>query len=274
MKNLKCFKVFAIMLVISMIATVTLPLNHTIVAQAAAVKISDKNVLLEVGKSKTLKITGTKEKVTWTSSKKSVATVDKKGKVTTKKEGTTTITATVNKKKYTCEVTVFKAQKISTGDVSYVIPNDWTSTVMAEQENNAMILFYPSSTDMTKGFSNINLLIANTGTAKPDDKTAKAYFDSVVSKELLSEQLLASTGVETKVSDYKTGKYDSKLGTANKVSYGFTIEGIDVTQTIYIFYADNYLFQITVSNFGDDNSSLDLNTLSEYIMNSITVSEK
>lgn len=61
---------------------------------------------LTAGKSYTLKITGTTAK-SWTSSKKSVATVNSKGKVTAKKSGTATITCKgKNGKTYICRVTV------------------------------------------------------------------------------------------------------------------------------------------------------------------------
>lgn len=59
-----------------------------------------------VGKSTTLKLSGTNQKITWKSSNKSIATVSSKGKVTGKKAGNVTITATVLKKKYSCKVAV------------------------------------------------------------------------------------------------------------------------------------------------------------------------
>lgn len=70
--------------------------------------ISKKTLKLNVKDTYTLKMTGTKKSVKWTSNKKSVATVSSKGKVTAKKAGTATITATVGGKKYTCKVTVAK----------------------------------------------------------------------------------------------------------------------------------------------------------------------
>lgn len=178
MKKLKFMKIFAMMLVLSVVSTFVLPVNNAIVAQAATVKISDDSLLLQVGKSETLKVTGTKNKVTWTSSKKSVATVNKSGKVTAKKEGTATITATVNKKKYTCKVTVFKTQKVTSGKVKFLIPNDWT--VLRDNEDD-YLTFTQHSKDM-----NINMImmwIEETGIPKPDDKTAKVVFDSLASKE-------------------------------------------------------------------------------------------
>ncbi len=53
-----------------------------------------------------------KEKITWSSSNKKVATVSKSGKVTAKRAGKATITAkTSNGKKATCKITVKKATK-------------------------------------------------------------------------------------------------------------------------------------------------------------------
>lgn len=61
---------------------------------------------LEIGKTYTLKLTGATAKK-YTSSKKSVATVSSKGKITAVKAGTATITCTdSNKKTYKCKITV------------------------------------------------------------------------------------------------------------------------------------------------------------------------
>ena len=73
---------------------------------AATIKISSRSITLIKGQSKTLKVSGTKKKVTWTTNKKSVAVVSSKGKVTAKKKGTATITAKVAGKKLKCKVTV------------------------------------------------------------------------------------------------------------------------------------------------------------------------
>lgn len=62
---------------------------------------------LSVGQSQKLKVSGRK-KVKWSTSKKSVATVNKEGTVKAKKAGTATITATVSGKKLKCSVVVHK----------------------------------------------------------------------------------------------------------------------------------------------------------------------
>ena len=72
----------------------------------AKVKLSKTALSLKEGQSATLKITGTKKKVTWKSSRGAVATVTKKGKVTAKAPGTATISAKVGQTTKKCKVTV------------------------------------------------------------------------------------------------------------------------------------------------------------------------
>ena len=72
----------------------------------ASVKISETKKTMYKGYTYKLKITGTKKEVKWSSSDKSKATVNSKGKVYTKKNGKVTITAKVGGKKYNCKVTI------------------------------------------------------------------------------------------------------------------------------------------------------------------------
>lgn len=69
-------------------------------------KLSAASKTLKVGQTYNLKLLKTKQKVTWSSSRSSIATVTQKGKVTAKKSGSTTITATVSGKKFTCRIKV------------------------------------------------------------------------------------------------------------------------------------------------------------------------
>ena len=73
---------------------------------AAKPKLSKTKLTLTVGKTAKLKVKNYKGTVKWSSNKKKVAAVSKKGVVTAKKKGTAVITAKAGKKKLKCKVTV------------------------------------------------------------------------------------------------------------------------------------------------------------------------
>lgn len=83
-------------------------LMQTLDATAASARISRKKVTLSAGKTHRLKIRGYSGKISWKSSNKKTATVNKKGLVRAKKAGTATITARARSKKWTCKITVKK----------------------------------------------------------------------------------------------------------------------------------------------------------------------
>lgn len=89
-----------------MAATVTLNLSDV---QAASLKLNKKTISLNKGSSYQLK-TNSRKKVKWSSTKKSVATVSSRGKVTAKKNGTAYIKSKVGSKTLTCKVKVFTAK--------------------------------------------------------------------------------------------------------------------------------------------------------------------
>lgn len=76
----------------------------------AAPRLNYKKITLVQGKKKQLKVRNLKkgQKIKWSSTKKSIATVSKKGVVKAKKKGTAYIVAKVGKKKYRCKVAVKK----------------------------------------------------------------------------------------------------------------------------------------------------------------------
>ena len=103
-------KVISITILAVMLFSLLTPPTRT---GAAGMSISKKKATLEVDAVLTLKVIGNTDgsAVKWSSSKKSVAKVTSKGKVTAKKEGTATITATVGSNKYKCVVTVVDSNK-------------------------------------------------------------------------------------------------------------------------------------------------------------------
>lgn len=96
-KSLLCF-----VLLISLIFTMV----YGSVSVNAAPKLNRTKVTLLKGEKTILKVTGSRQKVVWSSSRKSVATVNSKGQVTAKNKGSATILARVSKKTYKCVVKV------------------------------------------------------------------------------------------------------------------------------------------------------------------------
>lgn len=143
--------------------------NLNTVKAKSKVKISSSKITLTVRQSKTLKVKGTKKKPKWSSSKKSVATVSKKGKVVAKKAGSATITAKIGKKKYKCKVTVKNKKKTQ----NITKPTTPTTTVPANPLgsrtnpynprngvtiNNYGSVYYFKLNEVHKGNDAINLL--------------------------------------------------------------------------------------------------------------------
>ena len=98
--------------------------NAPVKVQAAKGKINAKKLTLTKGQSKTLKVKGAGGKAVWSSSKKRVAKVNRKGKVTAMKAGKAIITAKVGSQEFQCRVTVeapelsSKSLQLSVGESS------------------------------------------------------------------------------------------------------------------------------------------------------------
>lgn len=97
--------------------------------------ISKTKLTMEKASETTLKINGVSGKVTWKSADKSIATVNSKGEVVAKNEGTVKITGTVNGKTYTCTVTVLKG-KIQ-ADVTELTLSDASTVIVSVDDLQA-----------------------------------------------------------------------------------------------------------------------------------------
>ena len=122
---------------------------------AKKVKLNKTKVTIKVGRSVKLKLKNAKKKVTWKSSNKKVAVVNKKGKVTGKKQGTVKITAKSAGKKYTCTVSV----KGKT--------NGTTPSATAEGTTNPISTQKPGTTQLPSGTTSANPSQSPSVTKKP-----------------------------------------------------------------------------------------------------------
>lgn len=99
------YRGIAAMLSVSLL-TASIMLPATSADAAKKIKLNKTKLTLQQGNTYQLKLSVKKGSIKWASSKKKVATVNKKGKVTAKKPGSATITAKYQGKKYKCKVTV------------------------------------------------------------------------------------------------------------------------------------------------------------------------
>lgn len=104
---MKRLKVFVMLMVMMLLLS---PLKGDV--YGATIKLNKTSASIAMKQTLQLKVTGTKKKVKWSSSKKSVAKVTSKGKVTGVKTGKATITAAVGKKKLKCKITVTKSYQL------------------------------------------------------------------------------------------------------------------------------------------------------------------
>ncbi len=230
MKKSMKIKVMAIALILAfaVAAPVTVPFTGNVaVAEAATVKISKSKVTMEIGATTTLKISGTKSKISWKTDKKSVATVTSKGVVTAQSAGTAKITATVNKKNYTCTVTVIPGlnpyqttadfQEVQMAGLSFVVPKlyEVSGDEISEESYKAVMKLPDSKSSIT--------VIANiTGETASSYEDVAASLDTVT-QETLQEGYDAAYGVGvTEVSDYNTFAYESQNGTTS-FAYSFIL---------------------------------------------------
>ncbi len=125
-------------------------------------KLSKTSVTLDVGGSTTLTLSGTKQSVKWTSSAKNVASVNSKGKITALKEGKTTITATSNNKKFTCNVRVNEVVKEDVVvNVSNITLNQTMLSIYVGDKAQLTATLLPSNaTDKTVKWTSSNSSIA------------------------------------------------------------------------------------------------------------------
>jgi hypothetical protein len=170
--------------------------------------------------------------------------------------GNATITATVDKKNYTCKVTVnlpsnpFQSnadwQEIAVDKLSVVIPSACAYEVTEDPANSFSTLVTFDDPGINY-YVNVNY----TGEAASDYADVKAYFDETVSEDILAAYAAESGMV---ISDFQTYELDSTIGTVYAYSYNLISEDVTVFQVVYNASIDNYF--IEVISLDANNSSL------------------
>lgn len=277
MKIFKKISITALLFIFTFTLTNLAELNKPAVVQAAAAKLSQSTLSLEIGQKKTLKVTGSTKKVTWTSSKKTVAAVSSKGLVTAKAAGKATITASVDGKKLTCAVTVkkpvnpyiknapFKAVEQTIGNISLVMPADWEMNATPTSQDSLSVNLTPKDKKLT---SFVNIIITAVDDPVPSFEDMKPDILAAYSEDTIIEgykTLLGDTPV--KITDYEQSELEESFGTVAKFEFSVDISGIAMKQYAYCFIIENYYIEAVAT----DTNDLDLGTITEYVISSLTV---
>lgn len=283
MKGSKCFKLGVFVMLLLMLGSVMIPLDSV---AAATVEISDKNITLEVGQSKALHVIGQKNNVKWSANNKTIAKVDKNGKVTAIKVGKTIITAAVNKKKFTCKVTVIEANKdnpylsnapfdaveAKAGVFKFVISKNWSIT----NSNDTSAFMVPVLSADAEDCSSVQLDFEYTGKKVTGYSGLKDYMDENLpqdkvttsyTKDLIGSGLIAD-GTQVVYTNYITSEVKVSLGTAYKIEFNMSYNGINRSEVLYYLGTNDYFISITTDDI-EDNTTPDAKELGEYILNSL-----
>lgn len=285
-------------IVLSMLSLYAIPSGSTAAAaQAAAIKINKKLLTLEPGQSETLIVTGTTQKITWTTSKKEVAAVDKTGKVTANAEGTAIIKATVAKKKLTCSVTVkenpyianapFEAQAFEKNNFQYVIPKSWktsdsnnkgSANSSGKKSEEGYSYITPASAVEGEESSSVELFIEDSDYSfdTSDYDTVKEVFGYLMTEDLITESFtqglidenLISKDTKVTYTDFTTGDYETPLGTAYKVEFNYTYNETEKAAAVYFLFVDRYYIGVAYED-NKENITPGTKEVCEYLLKSL-----
>ncbi|MGB4658104.1 MAG: Ig-like domain-containing protein, partial [Mobilitalea sp.] len=131
-------------------------INPIKIAYGSTVKLTKKEITINIGEKYQLKITGTKSKVKWSSPKKSIATVSSTGLVTGKKAGSIYVIAEVGDKELSCRVNVVVPTiQVSSMEKGIGVKTQYKVGNLPKKYSNDDILWSSSNEDI--------LTIDNTG---------------------------------------------------------------------------------------------------------------
>lgn len=197
-------KILVSIIMILLLLLIT-PMIDQIKVQAATIKLNTKGFSLAINHYKTLTISGTKKKVTWTSTNRGVATVSSSGKVIAKAPGSATIYASVAGKKLSVKVSVIKLS---------------VSTATIEMGKSKTLKVYGTASKVTWSSSNKSVATISTSGKITTKAPGKVTISATVAGKKLSCIVtvlkLNKTSTELTIGTTTPLKV---LGTTNKVTW-------------------------------------------------------
>ena len=261
----KMKRILTIVLTLALIVTM-MPMNLTNVNAKSTTRLSSKKIVLQVGKTKKLKVKNKPAgvKVVWKSSKKKVATVSKKGKVKAKKPGKTTITAKVGKKKYKCKVIVKRKNSIKVTK-----PSDNNNSVI----NQVTTKSEPSQIVTTKA----EVKTTKTETTKKNDSTT---VKPTVAPTTVAPTLKPTAKPTTVAPTTANGNVDESIkapeglvhAPGEGLPYHFAWAAVDGADGYNVYIDGVYVTKVT-ENVADLDASMFTKGAGEYTVGVATVKE-
>lgn len=244
MKTLKKFfiSLLTVMMFVTVYPVITNSNNTIGITEVhAATKLNKKSATIVKGKTLTLKVTGTKKRIKWTTSNKKIATVTSKGKVTAKKKGTCTITAKVGSKKYKCKITV-KNPTTSLNKSSLTMQVGDTYTLKAKSTGVSKKVTWKSSNKSVATINSKGLV------------TAKKIGTTKITATMngISKTITVKVNKENVVGNYK---FTYAMADGMKVTKAQMKEIAGVDISIYMQVNANKTFKMTASINGQKEST-------------------
>lgn len=231
-------RIISSLLALLLVITILVPSTNV----QAAVKLNRTSLTMNVGDTSQLKINGTSKKVSWSSNKSSVASVNSKGKVTAKKEGTATISAKVSGKTYKCNVTV----------KSTFSSKDAVKNIKCELQNTG------------KG---VVALLTNKNKSAVSIEAKLVYFDNAGSMLMSTSDDVYCLEPDATCALFFIAPYDSNYDSIDYSDYKLTMS---VEKSYYTKYAASQI-EVT-SNTGSDNITAEVINNSDYDLDTIKLS--
>ena len=224
----------------------------SVIVKIGGKKVSKKTVTLYKGKKTTLKVSVSprkaKKRVTYVSSKKSVASVNKKGAITAKKAGTAKIKITVSGKGYKKKATWVKIRVVNskntasdTTDMNTPVPNTPTpSTPASDTPTPSIPAQVPNTPEPNVPTPDVQPPVTGNG------KSLVVYFSRTGNTKAVAEQIQSLTGsdlVELKTVVPYPSSYNDCLTQAQeerannaRPELSTTINNMSEYDTVYVGY--------------------------------------
>lgn len=274
-------------MILALLAPIRLPFYSTTAyaAEAKAPGISKRNLSIVIGKTATLQIKGTNEKVIWSSGDPKIVTVDSEtGMITAQAIGKVKIYGRVKidgiQKVYSSNITVkpFSVKKASFGKLTGEIPKTYTIDELQVEGSTSSITQYQLHPTKTKDIDAgqvtiLTILPIETNLPALDYSELKIYAKNWFKET--QKNLNATFGKDGKVKKYKMSDISSTHGKAVKMSFDYHYTEYNNTPasfstTIYLLSIDNFTLQITYINNGDGIQPVPtINSVAEHLLNTI-----